>query len=249
MHQPLLSHEPLREGVLITGGGRGLGAALGAELARRGARVLLVARSQRDIDGVVAQIREETPRASVFGLAADVSDQRDTHRIAAVAADTLEATTALIHCASSLGPVPLRPLDELSCEAMSEVFETNVIGPFRLTKALVGHMNLSRRGLVVHVTSDTARAAYPRWGAYGASKAAFDQLMSVWAAELPWPALRFVSVDPGEMDTLMHAEALPDADRTALAKPAAVARDLVAHLFAPATSSRGQRVDRHGAPL
>jgi NAD(P)-dependent dehydrogenase (short-subunit alcohol dehydrogenase family) len=87
-------------------------------------------------------------------------------------------------------------------------------------------MRLRGRGLIVAVSSDAAVAAYERWGAYSASKAGLDHLMRVFAAELEGTGVRVLSVDPGEMDTDMHAEAMPDADRAALAAPATVAARL-----------------------
>jgi NAD(P)-dependent dehydrogenase (short-subunit alcohol dehydrogenase family) len=82
---------------------------------------------------------------------------------------------------------------------------------------------LRGRGLVVHVSSDAAVEAYPTWGPYGASKAALDQLGRVWGAELAGTGVRFLSIDPGEMNTKMHADAVPDADPATLADPARVA--------------------------
>ncbi|TMB07437.1 MAG: SDR family oxidoreductase, partial [Deltaproteobacteria bacterium] len=85
----------------------------------------------------------------------------------------------------------------------------------------------------VHVSSDAAVAAYPRWGAYSVTKAALDHLNRLWAAELLPTGVRFLSVDPGEMDTEMHAAAMPEADRGALARPEQVARR-IARLVADA---------------
>src|SRR5207248_1078325 len=85
-------------------------------------------------------------------------------------------------------------------------------------------MALRGSGLVLHVSSDTAVAAYPRWGAYGVSKAALDHMNRIWALELAQTGVRFLSVDPGEMDTEMHAAAMPEADRAELAQPVRVAR-------------------------
>jgi NAD(P)-dependent dehydrogenase (short-subunit alcohol dehydrogenase family) len=66
--------------------------------------------------------------------------------------------------------------------------------------------------------------AYPTWGAYGASKAAMDHLVRVWAAELDGTGIRFLAIDPGEMDTAMHAAAMPDVDPSELARPESVAQ-------------------------
>src|SRR5262249_37182935 len=84
-----------------------------------------------------------------------------------------------------------------------------------------------RSGLIIHISSDAATQAYAGWGAYGVSKAALDHLGRIWAEELAWANVRFLMVDPGEMDTQMHAEAMPDADRTKLVAPGDVALNLV----------------------
>jgi NAD(P)-dependent dehydrogenase (short-subunit alcohol dehydrogenase family) len=76
---------------------------------------------------------------------------------------------------------------------------------------------------VVFVSSDAAVEGYPTWGAYGASKAGLDQLARVWAAELAGTGVRVVSIDPGDMDTPMHAAAIPDADPASLRRPEDVA--------------------------
>ena len=103
-------------------------------------------------------------------------------------------------------------------------------------------MALRQRGLVVHLSSDAAVEAYPRWGAYSASKAALDHLTRIWAAELASTGVRFFGVDPGEMDTAMHADALPEADRATLAKPETVARKLVAMIRAGERIPSGARL-------
>ncbi len=158
---------------------------------------------------------------------ADVADKEATYAIAGQAAALVGPIDLLINNASTLGPVPLRLLLDTDCEDLERALAVNLVGPFRLTKALAGPMVLRGRGLVLNITSDAAVEAYPSWGAYGASKAALEQLGRVWAAELAGTGVRVINVDPGEMNTRMHAEAMPDADPAALADPAAVARRLV----------------------
>ncbi|PKN54133.1 MAG: short-chain dehydrogenase [Deltaproteobacteria bacterium HGW-Deltaproteobacteria-14] len=216
--------------ILITGASAGLGRALALELARRGARLALVARGEAALDAVVAEIRAAGGVA--HGIAADVGDKDAVYAIAGTAAALVGDIDAVVHNASTLGPTPLRMLGDTACEDLERVLAVNLVGPFRLTKALVGPMLLRGRGLVVHVSSDAATEAYPAWGAYGASKAALDHLERIWAAELDGTGVRFLGVDPGEMDTAMHAAAIPDADRASLARPAEVARAVVAMMAA-----------------
>ncbi|HEX8791304.1 MAG TPA: SDR family oxidoreductase [Polyangiaceae bacterium] len=206
---------------LVTGASRGLGEQIARKLAARGARVALVARHEDELARVVDAIRSAGGVA--HGIVADVGEKRAPHAIAAAAAALVGDVDLLVHNASTLGHVPLRPLLETDCEALEEALEINVVGPLRLTKLLAGPMVLRGRGLVVHVTSDASVAAYPGWGAYGASKAALDHMGRILGAELEGTGVRVVSVDPGEMRTRMHADAIPDADPATLLDPAVVA--------------------------
>jgi NAD(P)-dependent dehydrogenase (short-subunit alcohol dehydrogenase family) len=210
---------------LVTGASRGLGRALAVELAAAGARVVLVARESADLHAAVAAAR--ATGGDAHGLAADIGDKQAIHAIAGAAAALVGPIDLLVHNASTLGPTPLKLLLDTECEDFEQVFKVNVLGPFRLSRALAGAMALRGRGLIVHVSSDAAVSAYPRWGAYGVSKAALDHLSRSWAAELADLGVQVLAVDPGEMDTEMHAAALPEADRAALARPEAVARRLV----------------------
>lgn len=230
-------------GILITGGSQGLGAALARELARRGARLLLVARGERALARTAAAIRAAGGEVATF--AADVGDKHAVHAIAAAAHAALGAVDVVVHCAGALGPVPLRLLADTACEDLQRALDVNAVGPFRLGKALVGGMVLRGRGLFVHVSSDAAVAAYPQWGAYGAAKAASDHLARTWAAELAGTGVRVLTVDPGDMDTAMHAAAVPDADRGTLADPDDVAR-AIADLLADADVASGARVVVNG---
>src|SRR4029079_5513508 len=107
--------------------------------------------------------------------------------------------------------------------------------PFRLTKAVAGSMVMRGRGTILNISSDAAVEAYDRWGAYGASKAALYHLTRTWAAELDGTGVRALAIDPGEMNTAMHAQAMPEADPASLADPARGAGQIVAWL---ASSSR-----------
>ncbi len=209
-------------GALITGGSRGLGRALAEELAARGARVALVARGRDELRAAVDAIRARGGEA--HALPGDVADKSSVYAIAGAAADLVGPIDLLVHNASTLGPLPMPLLLDTDCEALQAVLETNLVGPFRLTKAIAGSMAARDTGLVIHVSSDAAVQGYPRWGAYGVSKAALDHLGRTWAAELADAGVRFLSIDPGEMATRMHADAMPEADPATLADPAAVAR-------------------------
>lgn len=224
---------------LVTGASRGLGRALAAELAARGARVVMVARGEVALEEAAAAIRRAGGDA--HAIAADVADKEAVYPLIALAQDRVGPIDVLVHAASALGPTPLGELSTLACEDLEAVLAANLVGPFRLTKALVGGMVARGRGTVVFVSSDAAIEAYPRWGAYGASKAAADHLARIWAAELEGRAVRVVAFDPGEMDTAMHRAAIPDADPATLARPEHVAAVLAEVIAAP-TAASGARL-------
>lgn len=229
---------------LVTGASRGLGRALALALAEAGTEVVLVARGEADLARAVEDVRARGGRA--HGVVADLGAPDSAAAILGQAEAALRTGRGgldlLVHNASTLGPTPLQPLAELRPEAFDRVFQVNTAGPWRLTRAVVGGMVLRGRGTVLHVSSDAAVAAYPTWGAYGASKAAQDHLSRVWAAELEGTGVRVLSVDPGEMDTAMHAAALPEADPATLARPDAVARRILAWLGDPASAPSGARL-------
>jgi NAD(P)-dependent dehydrogenase (short-subunit alcohol dehydrogenase family) len=206
---------------LVTGASRGLGRALAEKLAAAGSRVILVARDLEPLERTAADIRAAGGVA--HAIAADVGDKHAIYPLAAQAAALVGPIDILVNNASFLGPTPLRLLLDTECEDLSRVLDVNLVGPFRLTKVVAGSMALRRHGLVVNVSSDAAVEAYPTWGAYGVSKAALDHLTRIWAAELAEHGVRFLAVDPGEMNTRMHADAIPDADPATLADPSAVA--------------------------
>ena len=210
--------------IAITGGTSGLGLALVDELMRRGAQVAFVARTRERVE----EVARTHPRA--YGIVGDVARKQDIYPIALQITGNLEGLDVLVNNASSLGPVPLRLLADTECEDVELALATNVLGPFRLTKALLGALAASARegrgAVVLNVSSDAAVNAYPHWGAYGASKAALGHMTRIWDDELASEGIRLLSIDPGDMDTPLHALAVPDADPLTLKRPETAAREL-----------------------
>ena len=210
--------------VAITGGTSGLGLALVRELVNRGARVAFVARTRERVE----QVSRENP--GVHGIVGDVSVKEDIYPIAIQITGELGGLDVLINNASDLGPTPLRMLSDTECEDLEHVYATNVFGPFRLTKALMGALAASARegrgAVVLNVLSDAGINAYPGWGAYGSSKAALHHMSRIWNEEHAADGVQFLSLDPGDMNTPMHAAAIPDADPATLKRPEQSAHEL-----------------------
>jgi len=216
--------------VAITGGTSGLGLALVREFLARGARVALVARGRERVE----RVARDHPGS--HGIVGDLSLKDDIYPIALQITGELGGLDVLINSASDLGPVPLALLGDTPCEDLERALATNVLGPFRLTKALLGALAASGRegrgAVVLNISSDAAVNAYPRWGAYGASKAALHHLTRIWNEELAAEGVHLLSVDPGDMDTPMHALAVPEADPATLKRPEVAAREVASAIQA-----------------
>lgn len=214
--------------VAVTGGTSGLGLALVRQLHDAGARVAFVARDAARVAAVARSL------PGTHGLVGDVSRKADTYPLAMQVTAALGGLDVLVHNASHLGPVPLAPLADTECEEVEAALATNLLGPFRLTKALLGALLASARdgrpALVLNITSDAAVTPYPGWGAYGASKAALSHMSRIWHEELRGHGVRVIALDPGDMDTPLHALAVPDADPATLKRPADAAREILHHI-------------------
>ena len=215
--------------VAVTGGTSGLGLALVRGFRVRGADVAFVARTRE----LVERVARETGAAGIVG---DVGVKDDIYPIALQITGRLGGLDVQINNASSLGPVPLRPLGDTDCEELELALAVNLVGPFRLTKALLGALAASARegrgAVVLNISSDAAVNAYAGWGAYGASKAALRHLSAIWNEELAAQGVRFLSLDPGDMDTPLHALAIPDGDPASLKRPETSADELIAAIGA-----------------
>jgi NAD(P)-dependent dehydrogenase (short-subunit alcohol dehydrogenase family) len=224
---------PLR--VAITGGTAGLGLALVREFHARGAEIAFVARRSERLQ----RVAHELP--GTHGIVGDLARKEDIYPIALQVTGSLGGVDVLVNNASSLGPVPLALLADTECEQLEVALATNLVGPFRLSRALLGALSASARqgrgAVILNVISDAAINPYPQWGAYGASKAALLHLSRIWDAELANEGVRVLALDPGDMDTELHAIALPDADTASLKRPETAARELADAIMAALPSS------------
>jgi len=233
-----MTHHSLKHlRVAVTGGTSGLGLALVRALHAVGAKVAFVAREAQRVASTAAAL------PGTHGIAGDVSRKDETHRIAMQVNAALGGLDVLINNASTLGPTPLRLLADTDCEDLEAALATNLVGPFRLSKALLGGLAASARegrpARIVNIISDAAVTPYARWGAYGASKAALLHLSRIWDEELREHGVQVLAADPGDMDTPLHAAALPDADPATLKQPADAAEEILALIAAPLRHREG----------
>ena len=207
---------------LVTGASRGLGYALADLLARRGANLVIAA---RHLDELEAAKRELESHADVVAIAADVSENAED--VVAAGIKRFATIDILINNASELGPSPMPMLADLPWQAMERILRVNVTAALHLTQLVLPGMRSRGAGTIVNISSDAGANAYPGWGGYGASKAALEHMSRVLAAELDGSGIRILTIDPGDMDTQMHRDAIPDADPSELRDPADSARALL----------------------
>ena len=210
-----------KKNILITGGTSGLGRSLALQLENAGANVAVISRTQKNINALT----NEYPR--LIGIQGDISKKEQIYPLVGQVQSRLGDVDILFNVASDLGAIPLRLLIDTECENFERVLQTNLLGAFRLTKALLPAMLLKKQGTVINISSDAAINPYPKWGAYGVSKAAVDHLSRIFNEELKEQGIHFLSIDPGDMNTPMHFAAIPDADPKQLRDPWDSARQIL----------------------
>ena len=202
---------------IVTGGSRGLGKALARELLTRGVRTIIDGRDGEALEAAALELRHFGDLIAIQG---DVADKDHAHALVEGASE-FGRLDLLVNNASTLGETPLPRIAELSRETFDRLFDVNVFAPIHLTQHA---LRLMRRNhgvaTIVNVTSDAGVEAYPTWGGYGATKAALEHFSRVLAAELDGDSIRILVADPGDMNTQMHRDAVPDADPGELRDPA-----------------------------
>jgi NAD(P)-dependent dehydrogenase (short-subunit alcohol dehydrogenase family) len=192
---------------IITGASKGLGREIARLYAARGFKLTLAARGDAALDEIAAELSRIT---EVVNLAVDISE--DAERLVDAALDRFGRIDVLVNNASELGPSPMPNLEDLRWQDMERILRVNVIAPLHLAQLAIPHMRARGAGVIINVSSDAAVEAYPGWGGYGASKAALEHLSRVLAEELKDTGIRLYVVDPGDMQTEMHAAAEPGVD-------------------------------------
>jgi NAD(P)-dependent dehydrogenase (short-subunit alcohol dehydrogenase family) len=219
---------------LVTGGSAGLGLALSRELASRGWRVIT--------DGRTEEKFEEADLPDGVRIVVGDLTEADHREVLVGEVAAHGRLDLLVHNASTLGPLPMRPLAQVDISDVQQVWRTNVGAPLVLTSALLPWLRRAD-GVLVSISSDAAVHHDEGWGPYGASKAALDHVTLTFGAET---GVRAYAVDPGDMRTAMHQDAFPGEDISDRPLPEAVVPRILAVLEARPGSGRYRAADLGG---
>jgi NAD(P)-dependent dehydrogenase (short-subunit alcohol dehydrogenase family) len=210
---------------LVTGASRGIGRATAIELARRGAQVVITARSQGGLEETDDLVRAAGGAATLIPLdLVQKAEQIDLLGPNIVA--RFGRLDILVHNAGALGT--LTPVAHITPRDWADVVGVNLTASWRLIRTCDPPLRAGDAGRAVFVTSGAAQRARAYWGAYGATKAALDHLVQAWAAEVETTALRVALFSPGPVATRMRAAAFPGEDASTLPTPDEVAPAIAA---------------------
>jgi len=211
---------------LVTGASRGIGAATAIALAAEGAHVILTARTARNLESVEQQIFDAGGSATIAPL--DLTEADAIGRLAGAVEERWGRLDTLVLNAATLGSLAAVPA--IDPKELARTLTLNVSAPAALIAAFDGLMRRARAARVIGITSSVGRTPRAYWGAYGASKAAFETLLGAYGDEIAQISrVRVAILDPGATRTAMRARAYPGEDPATLKDPAAVA-ERITHL-------------------
>jgi NAD(P)-dependent dehydrogenase (short-subunit alcohol dehydrogenase family) len=221
---------------IITGGGRGIGRAMARRFAAEGAAVVIAARTETELRGAVAEIAESGGKAAY--VTADVARETECANIVAVARQRFGAIDILVNNAGDYGPV--KPVEEIATEEWERVIAVHLRAAFLLTRAVLPEMYARGSGVILNISSLSAKSAFG-WGSpYAAAKAGMLGLTRVVAAEAARRGVRVNAICPGPVTETKMSKDLG----ATLAKRLGVSeKDQLAGFLQTILQGRGQTAD------
>ena len=225
---------------LVTGASRGIGAATAQALAAAGAHVILTARTATALEQVEEDIHLAGGSATIAPL--DLIESANIAKLAAAVAERWGRLDILVLNAAMLGS--LSPVEHLDAKELARIFATNVFANQALIAAFDPLLRQADRAEVIGITSSVGSEPRAFWGGYGASKAAFENLLAAYADETAHAGrLRVQIIDPGATRTRMRQNAFPGEEPTSVKAPEMVAAGIVERLLGEAETGSRSRVE------
>jgi NAD(P)-dependent dehydrogenase (short-subunit alcohol dehydrogenase family) len=212
---------------VVTGASRGIGAAIAQSLAGQGAHVVLTARTAKDLEAVEQSIYDAGGSATIAPL--DLTQAGSIDRLAHALRERWAKVDIMVLNAAMLGT--LSPVPVIDAVEFNRVLTLNLLAQQAMIAAFDGLLRASQTGRLVLLTSSVAAKPRAYWGAYGASKAALENLILSYAQEVQnLSPVKVAIVDPGRTRTAMRAKAYPGEDPATLKEPSVVG-DAIAKLL------------------
>jgi len=231
--------------ILVTGASDGIGQALAIALARQGATVALLGRTQRKLArtyDLIVEAGGPTPALLPFNLETAAAPEYDA--LAEALESEFGRLDGLAHVAGILGD--LSPIEQYDVPTWCRVLHVNLTAPFILTRTLLPLLRRSEDASVVFTSSTVGRRGRAYWGAYAAAKFGVEGLMQVLAHEFDGTTrLRANSINPGPARTAMRRQAYPAEDASQLPAPASVLAPFLYVLGPAGAGVNGQALDSH----
>ena len=208
---------------VVTGASRGLGRAIALALAKEGAHIIALARTQGGLEELDDEIKALGGSATL--VPSDIKDFAAIDRLGAAIFERWKKLDILIGNAGILGK--LTPLAHLDPKVFDDVMAVNVTANYRLIRSLDPLLRASDAGRAVFVTSGLAYKCWAYWGSYSISKAALEAMVRTYAAENGQTAIRANCFSPGATRTKMRAQAMPGEDPETLPAAEDVAAQVI----------------------
>ena len=204
---------------LVTGASRGIGRASALALAKAGAQVVAVARTEGGLTELDDEIRAATGQSATL-VPLDIADGDALDGLGLALHRRFGRLDILVHAAAILGP--MTPVSHIEPSHWDRVVAVNLTATYRLIRSTEPLLRASEAARAIFLT--TGRVARPRafWGTYGVTKAGMEHMVRTWADELEQTNVRAVLLDPNTMRTKMRAEAMPGEDPMTVTEPSEI---------------------------
>ena len=230
---------------LVTGASRGIGAATAKALAAAGAHVILTARAGKDLEGTEQAIYETGGNATIAPV--DLAEPEGIARLAAAIGRRWDTLDIMVINAAVLPT--LTPVWQIDQRDLNRAMTLNVLATQALIAGFDGMLKKSADARLIGVTSSVGASPRAYWGAYGATKAAFENLLESYALEVRAISnIRVAILDPGATRTAMRAKAYPGEDPSSVKPPEVVAEHMVQLLGEQFVSPHRLRVNQPREP-
>lgn len=225
---------------LVTGASKGIGAACAIALAEAGAHVILVARDVKALEAVEDRIHGAGGTSTIAPI--DLTETDAVARLAGAIAGRWDTLDILVISAAYLPA--LTPFAQIDPKQFNQAILTNVVATQALLAAFDPLLRHSNAGRIIGFTSSVGASPRPFWSAYSSTKAAFDNLLESYAAEVEKLGdLKVAIIDPGGTRTDMRARAYPGEKPESVKPPEAVAERVISLLRDGFPTGHRERID------